>query len=353
MRRSLFAMAIAALLVASVPAAQAQDLLYGRFRDYLESFRNQAGIPGLAATIVGNNDILWEQALGRQDVERAITTRTDTPFHLNGLTQVFTASLVLRCVEEGRLSLGDRIGEFSPDSPDADATIRQVLTHTSGSPDALVFSYRPERLEPLKKAIRACTGDSFRETLANLIERLAMFDSVPGPDIIHPEQLTEGIPTNAQVVRYTGVLQRLAIPYAVDQQRRAFPSQYTATTVLPASGLISTVRNTAQFYLALRNGVLVRPETLAVAWQPPLGADGQRLPHGLGWFVQSYNGLTVVWQFGLGDNASSSLAVTIPARGLTLILMANSDGLARPFQLSAGDVTASPFGRVFLSLFAR
>src|SRR5256885_2012760 len=109
MRRPLFAMAIATLLVACVPALQAQDLLYGRFRDYLESFRSQAGIPGLAATIVGYNDILWEQAFGRQDLERAIPTQPNTPFHLSGLTEVFTASLILRCVEEGRLSLDDLV----------------------------------------------------------------------------------------------------------------------------------------------------------------------------------------------------------------------------------------------------
>jgi hypothetical protein len=38
---------------------------------------------------------------------------------------------------------------------------------------------------------------------------------------------------------------------------------------------------------------------------------------------------------------------------LTLILLANSQGLARPFGLSAGDVTVSPFARLFLSIFAR
>ena len=48
-----------------------------------------------------------------------------------------------------------------------------------------------------------------------------MADSVPGPDMIHPETLTEGIPDAAAVQRYTGVLARLAIPYAVDSQRRA------------------------------------------------------------------------------------------------------------------------------------
>jgi hypothetical protein len=45
--------------------------------------------------------------------------------------------------------------------------------------------------------------------------------------------------------------------------------------------------------------------------------------------------------------------VTVPARGLTLILLANSSGLVRPSALTAGDLTASPFGRLSLGFFAR
>jgi len=47
------------------------------------------------------------------------------------------------------------------------------------------------------------------------------------------------------------------------------------------------------------------------------------------------------------------MIIMLPRRGLTLILLANSQGLARPFPLSAGDVTVSPFARLFLSIFAR
>lgn len=352
MRRCLPVLTIAVSLCVALPS-RADDLLLDRFRDYVESLRTQAGIPGLAAAIVGNNDIVWERGFGRQDLERSIATRTDTPFHLDGLTQIFTAAMVLRCVEEGTLSLDDRIGQYKPGSPEPDVTLRQLLTHTSGAADALVFAYRPERLDPLKAAVRACTGDSYRETLANLLVRLAMTDSVPGPDMIHPELLTEGVPDAAAVERYARVLERLATPYAVDQLRRASPSQYTATTITPRSGLISTVRDLAKFHLALRNGILLRGETIALAWQAPLGRDGQRLPHGLGWFVQSYNGETVVWQSGVGETGSSSLVMTVPMRGLTLILLANSTGLVKPFPLVAGDVTVSPFARLFLGMFVR
>mgnify|MGYP001157795804 CR=1 FL=1 len=98
---------------------------------------------------------------------------------------------------------------------------------------------------------------------------------------------------------------------------------------------------------------MLKPDTLAAAWHASAGGSGVALPHGLGWFVQNYNGELVVWQFGVGDNASSSLVVTVPYRYLTLILMANSDGLVRPLPLAAGDVTASPFAKVFLGLFVR
>ena len=356
MRQTALASAVAVLLLAGVPV-HADDpvdgLIFGRFGEYVESLRAQAGIPGVAAVIVGRNAILWERAFGRQDLERSIATRTDTPFHVDGLTQVFTASLVLRCVEEGRLSLDDRIGRFVSSSPNANATIRQILTHTSGPPDNLVFDYLPERLGPLAAAIRNCATDSFRETVANLFDRLAMRDAVPGPDAIHLTPPAEGIPSPSAVARYTSVLERLAVPYAVDQQRRASRSQYAAATLTPATGLISTARDFARFDLALKQDVLLHPETLAVAWRPPSDRGGRPLPHGVGWFVQTYNGQTVVWQFGVAENGSSSLVVTMPGPGLTLILLANSNGLVKPFPLAAGNVTATPFGKVFLGLFVR
>src|SRR4030095_8823455 len=104
--------------------------------------------------------------------------------------------------------------------------------------------------------------------------------------------------------------------------------------------------------LALRQGLVVEPETLDAAWQAVPGRGGP-LPHGIGWFFQSFNGERVVWQFGVSTGASSSLVVTLPSRGLTLILFANSDRLVRPLPLADGDVTVSPFVKLFLSLFLK
>jgi CubicO group peptidase (beta-lactamase class C family) len=350
MRPISLVLALAVLQVApTVPSPG--DQLFARFGEYVDALRKQAGVPALAVAIVGENDLLWEQAFGQQSIEQGIATRPDTPFHLDGLTQLLTATVLLQCVEEGRLSLDDPIGRFDADSPYASATIGQVLSHTNGPPGAVTFSYEPVRYEPLRSAIRNCKGESFRETVANLLDRLAMANSVPGADIVSLVPPAEGVPDPAAAERYSGVLQRLATSYAVPAAGQAIAATHVETTLTPSSGLVSTVRDFAQFDLALRKGVLLRPETIDLAWSAPVGAGGQSLPHGLGWFVQQYNGERVVWQFGVSDNASSSMVMTIPSRRLTLIMLANSDGLVKLFPLPAGDATRSPFARVFLRIF--
>lgn len=324
-------------LLAAGTLLHADDLVVTRFGDYVESLRVQAGIPGLAAAIVGVGDVQWRRTFGLADVERNIAVRTDTPFELDGVTQAVAASLALRCVGEGSLALTDHLDG---------GTVAELLSHTSPGSNGPVFSYRPERLDPLARAIAGCQHTSYDDAVGMLLVRLAMIDAVPGIDTL---AIDWPGPTRG---RYTSALERLAKPYAVDSRGRATPSAYTARALTPASGLVASADDLAQFDLALKKG-LISSDLLAAAWTPPLDGSGQRLPHGLGWFVQSYNGERVVWQFGVSDNASSSLILTVPGRGLTLILLANSQGLSRPYPLAQGDVTVSPFARIFLSLFVR
>lgn len=334
-----------------------QGIVYEVFGAYLDSLREQAGIPGLAAAIVDREGIVWERAYGWQDIGRAIATRMDTPFAADGLTQVFTAVMLLECAEDGRLSLDDPIGSFPRvETTEPNSTIRQLLTHTSGSPENLTYTRRLDRLEqPFTRIVRACAVDSFRETFSNLLARLAMVDSVPGADIVRVAPPDEGVPHREDALRYSATLERRAMPYSVDGRGRPVLSSYprNTDTLAPGRGLITTVRDLALFDRDLRSGVLIGGDTLAEAWSAPVGGNGEPLPHGVGWYVQSYKGEKVAWQYGMTENASSSLMITLPARQMTLILMANSDGLLKLFSPSRGDVSRSPFARLFLNLFVR
>jgi CubicO group peptidase (beta-lactamase class C family) len=352
MRRPPLLLLTMALVLSARALVHADDLVLSRFGDYLDALRTQVGIPGLAAAIVGPADVNWERAFGQQDVDRNVATRLDTPFQLDGLTQMIVASLAIRCASDGWLSLDDSVSKYAPSSPDAGATIRQLLTHTTAGPNGLTFSYRPERLAPVAGAIAGCTDSTFRWGMSALFDRMAMIDSVPGSDVVQLQAPAEGFTASA-LQRFSATLRRLATPYTVDARGRATPSSYAAPTLTPSSGLISTVRDLEQFDLALKQGVLFRPDWRTFAWTPPTDANGQPLPHAYGWFSQVYNGGRIVWQFGVSDNGSSSMIISVPQRGLTLILLANSPGLVRPFDLSAGDVTVSPFARLFLSIFVR
>jgi CubicO group peptidase (beta-lactamase class C family) len=162
----------------------------------------------------------------------------------------------------------------------------------------------------------------------------------------------EGVPDQQTTVRYAAVLARLTTSYSLLNGRRPTPAAHEATTLTPSAGLVSTVRDLAKLDVALKQYLLLEPEMLALAWSTPSGATTtQPAPHGLGWFVQQYDGEPVVWQFGVSES-SSSFVMTLPARKLTMILLANSDGLVKPFVLTPGIVTASPFARVFLGLVA-
>jgi len=86
MRRTILTTTVAVSLGVILHAAD--DLVLTRFGDYLDSLRTQAGIPGLAATVVGPAEVQWERGFGQQNIERAIRAEPHTPFHLDALTQV-------------------------------------------------------------------------------------------------------------------------------------------------------------------------------------------------------------------------------------------------------------------------
>ncbi len=97
-----------------------------------------------------------------------------------------------------------------------------------------------------------------------------------------------------------------------------------------AGGVISSALDLARFDRALTEGKLLTPASLTQMWTAGRAPDGTVLPYGLGWFVQEFRG-----------------------RNLTLILLANSDGLRWDQRLDEAAVERSPFVSAFLADFPR
>lgn len=78
----------------------------------------------------------------------------------------------------------------------------------------------------------------------------------------------------------------------------------------------------------------------------------RRSDHRRHWYVQEYRGHRLVWQSGWDEEAGfSALYLKVPERDLTLILLANGEGLWWENRLDRADVERSPFARAFLDRF--
>jgi CubicO group peptidase (beta-lactamase class C family) len=327
---------------------RAQNLPFVLFERYLEPLRVSSGIPGLSAAIYQDGQPVWEIGLGLRDLEANHAATAATPYLIGDLTQPLTAMLVLYCADRGLLHLDDSIGMWAPTVAAPGATLRELLTHQSpGSANG--FRYDPGRYSHLARPIESCFKQPFRRAIAGeVFDQLGMTTAVPGYDIGNVPNELRQLFDESRLQTYAAVLQQLAVPYKVDRRARATRNTVTVTGVDGASGLIASVRDLAKFDGALWTHL--RPETLQQAWSNATH-NGQPTPFGLGWFVQNYNGEKLVWHFGYVPDAYSSLILKVPSRRLTLILLANSDGLSAPFSLHQGDITSSLFARTFLRLF--
>jgi len=341
-----------ALALTGLEARQNQAAGLIPFESYLEALRVQAGIPGMSAVLLQDGQIVWERGLGFQNQERRIRATPDTTYPIADMSQTIAAMLVLRCAEERHLNINDPIRRYGGSVAEPDATIRQVLNHTSAGAGES-FHYDPERYWQLTRVVETCIPQPYRKSVAvSVLERLAMQDSVPGRDVSEPNVVNERLFSTAIHERYRGALDRLATGYKVDKRGRLTKTELPPEGINAATGLVSTVRDLARFDAALDSSLLLREETQQAAWSVTYNSQNAALPTGLGWFVQTYRGEPVVWHFGLIANAYSSLIIKLPSRKVTLILLANSDGLSAPFQLEAGDVTKSLFATLFLRLFS-
>lgn len=321
-----------------------------RFDQYVESLRQQAGIPGLSAAIVQDGSVVWEKGFGEADAERNVAATPDTPYPVAGLTAMVSAVQALRCVEEGRLDVASPVQPIFPAFGDSGVTLRDVMAHIIAGR----YAYDLERYGAVAAAIKFCTGKTLRLALAeNTLARVGMHASIPGQDFATWSGATLAQFSADEQERYRQTMSRMAKPYR-SNGRGSKPQLTTAPTtgLGGASGLVSTVHDLALFQAALDAGTLLRRDTIGFASSAPMLADGRPSPHALGWFVQKYEGHTLSWQFGVVPDAYSALLMTLPERGVTLIMLANSDGLVEPFRLVNGDVSVSPFARLFLGLFS-
>lgn len=108
----------------------------GELQSLLDQLRKEAGVPGAILGIASGDGSIKVVASGLADREAGRPMAPGMPYFLGSITKTYTAVVVLRLAEEGRLSLDDPVARFLP-------VPGRIEDHHSPPPHA---HQRPERL---------------------------------------------------------------------------------------------------------------------------------------------------------------------------------------------------------------
>ena len=346
------------------------------FKARVEKLREQLGIPGLSIAVRYRQQILFTKGFGYANLEEQIPATPETPYNLASLTKPFAAAVLMKLVEEGRLDLDAELAELLATTAItrgrhtfhgyADAcrklraasrdsssrryasligdvrcnseriTVRHLLTHTAQGMPGENYRYNGYLFGFLASVAEAASGKDFDQLLVEtIIQPLGMDRTLPSWD----EQIKKGL-----------LMERAAYYRKVHSE--FVPSGYR-TRLSAAAGMVSTVMDLATFDQAMDRNLILSEAGKEAMFTATASNSGRRLPYGLGWFVQQYRGMKLVWHYGYAPKAYSSLILKSLDRDATLILLANSDGASARLGLGAGDVLKSPFASAFIEMLEK
>ncbi|MEV4218865.1 serine hydrolase domain-containing protein [Nonomuraea sp. NPDC049725] len=316
--------------------------------------------PGMVAE-VRDGDRSWFGSAGVSDTATGRERRQDERFRIGSASKAFTATVVLKLVAEGRLSLDDTLDKHLPGLFDGSAyepgriTIRQLLNQTSGlyaySNDEKFFAkgvgaewfqhrddaYTPEQLvrialahPPVDEPGRRFGYSNTNYVLAAMIvERVTgrTFDQELVRNVSRPLRLTG----TSLPVADPGIAGPHPVHYSTLFSADPKPEIHDATRMnqsfaWAAGGVISTTTDLNQFFAALFGGHVLPAELLRemLTTVPTEGwIPGTR--YGLGVFEQELPCGATVW--GNGGATYGSWCYSMGARdgGHRLTAQVNGD----------------------------
>ena len=137
---------------------------------YLHDKHDRAAFDGCVMLLDGGR-VRYSSCLGLADRRTGEVLTDTTLFELASCSKPFTASAIMRLVEEGYLHLDNRVQQHLLELPYRDVTIRQLLSHTGGLADYM------ELLEKHWNKERIATN---ADVLAALVKHKPKSDFKPG-----------------------------------------------------------------------------------------------------------------------------------------------------------------------------
>lgn len=119
------------------PAEVANQKIIDKLKYLTDSTMKNTQIAGICAVIVDHNKGLsWSYAAGLASIPDKKPISLNNTFRIGSVTKTMVATVALQLVDEGKLSLNDKLSKFFPQYPKADSvTMTMLLNMTSGMPE--------------------------------------------------------------------------------------------------------------------------------------------------------------------------------------------------------------------------
>ncbi len=308
---------------------------------------NTQKVPGFQAFVRTPDGKTWSGTSGTTDLARKNLMQHDDVIRFGSTTKTFTAALILKLVEDGRLSLDDSIDKWFPTVPNAEAiTIRQLLNHSSGIPEiiqkGLMKSIIPStywKRDELVKLIAQdellfTPGTRFEYSNSNYILLGYIVEDISGKsvlELLHEQILDPLNLKNTYFIPYEPAPAKLVTGF--DRDLAKIPGMLEiapdntswATLAFTSGAMASTADDLGVFFDNLFAGKFLSPamlkemETFIPASNP--GLDAQT-GSGLGLMRFEVDGQELIGHVG-EFMGSSSIAVYSPDKGYTITITCN------------------------------
>lgn len=131
---------------------------------WLDAQKDYEKLPGITASIVSDQELIWSGAFGMANIEGGIKADPKTLCSICSISKLFTSVAIMKLYDEGKLRLDDNIEDVLPwynleqqYKGSGPITIRTLLSHSSGLPSENTFSHwnGPIYNFPTKEEIKA------------------------------------------------------------------------------------------------------------------------------------------------------------------------------------------------------
>jgi len=231
-------------------------------------------IAGLALNISKDGHPIKTKGYGKANLEWDVPVQRDTVFEIGSITKQFTAACILLLVQDGKLSVDDKINAHLKVAPTnwSNITIRHLLTHTSGLPNyTLLDGFELRQHLTQEQFIQKLSaqpvvfqpGDSWSYCNSGFNLLGYIIENTSGErywDFLHERILAPLQMTSTRDRSPSAIVRHRAAGYEM-KNHQPINRDYDLTDIFSAGAIVSTVADMAN---GPRERNLVYPETVSL-----------------------------------------------------------------------------------------